>query len=476
MDLEAIIGLEIHIQLKTKSKMFSGGKVSFNDAPNTNVDIIDLAFPGALPIVNKTAVIYGILMANALKMNIADILLFDRKNYFYSDTPKNYQITQKYHPLGKDGYLEIESQNKKKIIHLERLHLEEDSAKQVHDDNYTYIDYNRAGIPLVEIVTKPEINNGLEARLIVEKIRNTAIFLGISDGKMENGSLRCDVNISLKNKNEKDFGTKVEIKNINTLTNIEKAIEYEINRQTDILSSNNHVIKESRRYDEDNNVTISMRKKEESSDYRYFRETNIPPIKLTKEFIDSVLLNAPILPEEKKKKYLSLGLNEYDSSILINNKDISNYFDEVISYGNNPKLVANWIIVHVQEILHKENIEVKDFKISPTNLSSLLNLIEEGIISDKQARDIFKKMTKDNIDPKQLLDKDNILIEDENYLLKIIDKVIKENPQSIIDYRKGKNRVIGFLVGKVIQLTKGKAHPALTNKLVIRCLKGEYHA
>ena len=469
MNFEAVIGLEIHVEMKTKSKMFSSSPVTFGDDPNTNVAPLDMAFPGTMPVVNKQAVINAIRVCHALHMSIDDELWFDRKNYFYSDLPKGYQITQQRRPIGSEGYLEIETSKGKRKIGIERLHMEEDTCKQLHSWDCTLLDYNRAGIPLVEIVSKPELKSGEEAMKYVEKIRSIVSFLEVSDGKMEEGSLRCDVNISIMPIGSKVFGTKVEIKNLNTLVNIQKAIDFEIRRQEAVLLSGGQVRQETRRFDESSKETVLMRVKTDAVDYKYFTEPNIAPIKLSKEFIENAIETSPELAEVKLERYKALGLNDYDSNLLISNKDNCEYFDSVVASGANAKLAANWVLVDIQAILNREFMSIKDFKVSPKHLADLIILIEKGTVSNKQAREIFAKMQENDADPNSLVkEMGTTLISDEGELLPIINKILDENPQLIVDYKNGKDRAVGFIVGQVMKITHGKANPALTNKLIVK--------
>ena len=468
MEFEAVIGLEIHVEMKTVSKMFSSGPVSFGEDPNTQVNIIDMGFPGIMPSVNKQAVINAIRVSNALHMHIDDTVMFERKNYFYSDLPKGYQITQQFRPIGSEGYLEIETSQGLRKIGIERLHMEEDTCKQLHSWDFSLLDYNRAGIPLIEIVSKPDLRTGEEAAKYVEKIRSIVSFLDVSDGKMEEGSLRCDVNISLREKGTEKFGTKVEIKNLNSIANIQKAIEFEISRQSIILDFGGTIEQETRRFDEGSKETVLMRVKTDAVDYKYFTEPNIAPIKLSKEFIEEAINTSPELAEVKLERYKSLGLNEYDSSLLISDKNIANYFDEGIKLGVNPKLFANWVIGDIQSVLNKEDISITEFKIKPSLMVELISLIEEGKISNKQAREFFAEMLTNPISPKELLKKSGAtLISDEATLKEIINEVLSVNEQSIIDYKNGKDRALGFLVGQVMKKTQGKANPAATSKLLV---------
>ena len=472
MNFEAVIGLEIHLEMKTRSKMFSSAPVSFGDKPNTNVAPLDMAFPGSLPTVNKQAVIEAIRLCNALHMKIDDELWFDRKNYFYSDLAKGYQITQHRRPIGKEGFLEIKLNNSNKKVRIERLHIEEDTCKQVHSKNYTYLDYNRSGIPLVEIVSYPDITSGEEAMKFVEKIRSIASFLGVSDGKMEEGSLRCDVNISIRPIGSPLFGKKVEIKNINTLTNIQRAIDFEIKRQQALLLSGEVIKQDTRRYDESLRQTISMREKTDSIDYKFYTDPNLPPVKLSKEFIDDAIKSSPELSEVRFDRYKAMGLSDYDSGLLVNDKATCEYFDAMVDYGANYKLAANWLLVDIRTILKLKNITIEQFAIAPDKMAKLIRLIEGGVISNTQAREVFIKMQDKTNDPEQIINELGMgLISDETKLLEYINVVLNDNQQAIIDYKKGKNRVIGLLVGQVIKLSGGKANPKLTSNLIIEVLK-----
>lgn len=469
MNFEAVIGLEIHVQMKTKSKMFSNAPVSYGAYPNCEVALLDMAFPGTMPVVNMQAVINGIRVANALHMSIDNELWFDRKNYFYSDLPKGYQITQNARPIGHDGYLEIKTSKGIKKIGVERIHLEEDTCKQLHFNDYTLIDYNRAGIPLAEIVSKPDLRSGEEAMKYVETIRSIVSFLDVSDGKMEEGSLRCDVNVSIRPFGSDKFGTKVEIKNLNSISNVQLAIDYEIKRQEALLLSGEEVQQETRRFDEDSKTTVLMRVKTDAVDYKYFVEPNIPPIKLSDEFIRHAIETSNELASSKIKRYLDLGLNEYDANQLIQNRDISNYFDDASQYGANPKLLANWINVDVMAVLNKEEIEMKDFVISAKHLAELVKLIDSKQISNKQAREVFSIMLKKDDDPQQIVASlGQTMVSDEEVILNLIHQVLQSNKQSIQDYKNGKDRALGYLVGQVMKLSKGQANPGLTSKLLLK--------
>ncbi len=474
MEFEPVIGLEIHVELKTNSKMFSNAPVSYGKEPNTQIVPLDMAFPGTMPTVNKNAVIYAIRVSNALHMNIDQEIHFDRKNYFYSDLPKGYQITQNRRPIGSEGYLEIEVDGKTKKIGIERLHMEEDTCKQLHFNDFTLLNYNRAGTPLIEIVSKPELRSGEEAMKYVETIRSIVVYSDVSDGKMEEGSLRCDVNVSIRPKGSEKFGTKVEIKNINSISYIQKAIDFEVNRQTKLLLAGEKIQQETRRYDSTKNETILMRVKTDAVDYKYFPEDNITPIVLSDEFVKDAIASCPELAESKKVRYIKqFGLNDYDASLLIADKDVSAYFDELVKFTKAYKLAANWVNVDVASYCNKNFTTIVSFPISPKDLSELIELVNKNDINSNQARDVFTAMLKDNISASDAKAKLGITsqISDVDFVTKIINEVLSENPQAIVDFKDGKGRALGFLIGQVMKKTQGKVNPKLTNDLLLEELK-----
>lgn len=474
MEFEPVIGLEIHVELKTKSKMFSSGPVRFGAEPNTLVVPLDMAFPGTMPVVNKEAVIYAIRVSNALHMKIDHELHFDRKNYFYSDLPKGYQITQNLRPIGSDGYLEIEVNGGTRRINIERLHMEEDTCKQLHFNTFTLLDYNRAGTPLVEIVSRPEIRSGEEAMKYVEKIRSIVVYSEVSDGKMEEGSLRCDVNISLREKGILPFGTKVEIKNINSISHIQRAVDFEIERQTKILNEGGVIRQETRRYDDAKRETILMRVKTDAVDYKYFPEPNITPIALSDEFVSDAINNCPELADSKKARYMKeYGLNDYDSSQLLIDKDLSNYYDELTKHSKQYKLLANWVNVDVNGYLNKNNISILEFPLKAQEFASLVEMVAKNTVSSNQAREIFAKMISDGLTAEEAKKALGISeqISDNDFIIKVINEVLDEFPNSIVDYKEGKGRALGFMIGQVMKKTQGKVNPKLTNDLLLVELK-----
>ena len=474
MEFEPVIGLEIHVELKTKSKMFSTAPVSYGKEPNTLCAPLDMAFPGTLPTVNKEGVIYAIRVSNALHMKIDNELHFDRKNYFYSDLPKGYQITQDRRPIGSDGYLEIEVDGKTKRIGIERLHIEEDTCKQLHFPAFTLLNYNRAGTPLIEIVSKPELRSGEEAMKYVEKIRSIVVFSGVSDGKMEEGSLRVDTNVSIRPKGSNTFGTKVEVKNINSINYVQKAIDFEVNRQAKLLEEGKEVLQETRRYDDKKNETISMRLKTDSVDYKYYPEANITPIKLSDEFIKNAIDSCPELAESKKSRYINeYGLSDYDASLLVSEKAVSDYYDEATKHSKAYKLLANWINVDVAAYLNKNIIPITEFPLSPERLAGLVKMVEASEVNSNQAREIFAKMLEVNVDANKAKEMLGISsqISDLDFIKDTINKVLEANPQAIIDYKEGKGRALGFLVGQTMKLTQGKINPKLATDLLSEELK-----
>ena len=474
MEFEPVIGLEIHVELKTKSKMFSSAPVAYGKEPNTLCAPLDMAFPGTLPTVNKEGVIYAIRVSNALHMKIDNELHFDRKNYFYSDLPKGFQITQDRRPIGSDGYLEIEVDGKTKRIGIERLHIEEDTCKQLHFPAFTLLNYNRAGTPLIEIVSKPELRSGEEAMKYVEKIRSIVVFSGVSDGKMEEGSLRVDTNVSIRPKGSSTFGTKVEVKNINSINYVQKAIDFEVNRQAKLLEEGKEILQETRRYDDKKNETISMRLKTDSVDYKYYPETNITPIKLSDEFIKNAIDSCPELAESKKARYINEhGLNDYDASLLVSEKAVSDYYDEATKYSKAYKLLANWINVDVAAYLNKNIISITEFPLSPERLAGLVKMVEANEVNSNQAREIFAKMLEVGVDANKAKEMLGISsqISDLDFIKDTINKVLEENPQAIIDYKEGKGRALGFLVGQTMKLTQGKINPKIATELLSEELK-----
>lgn len=473
MNFETIVGIEIHVEMKTKSKMFSLAPIGFGLTPNSEVVAFDMAFPGTMPRVNKEAVKNAIRVSNALHMSIDQEIWFDRKNYFYSDLPKGFQITQQARPIGSEGYLIINVNGKDKKIGIERLHMEEDTCMQHHFSDYTLLDYNRAGIPLIEIVSKPEIRSGEEARKYVEKIREIVTFSNVSDGKMEEGSLRCDVNVSIRPYGSDKFGTKVEIKNLNSIANVEKAIDFEAKRQSELLLLGKEVEQETRRYDEAKKETVLMRKKTDAADYKYFTEPNIPPIKLSDEFVKDAIDTCPELYDQKLERFLnSYGLNEVDAKIILTSVDMANYYDEAAKFTKLYQPLANFMISDVNGYLNKNAISILDFKVEPKFISELVELLQSKKINSSQGKQIFEKLVKENKSP-LLIQKEvgAVLINDEDKIHELVLEVLEANPTLRDDFKAGKTRAQGFVMGQIMKKTGGKVNPGIANKIILDELK-----
>ncbi len=469
MNFEAIIGLEIHVEMKTKSKMFSASPNSFSREPNTEITVLDMAYPGAMPRPNKQAVINAIRVANALHMTIDQDVYFDRKNYFYADLPKGFQITQQFRPIGSHGYLDVlDKEGNTKRIKIERIHMEEDTCKQLHFADYSLLDYNRAGVPLIEIVSEPDIRSGTEAMHYVEAIRNIVVYSQTSDGKMEEGSLRCDVNISLRPYGSNKFGTKVEIKNINSLKNIEQALDYEIQRQSACILAGIPIQQETRRFDEASGKTVLMRVKTDAVDYKYFCEPNIAPIHLSDEFVKNAIDTCPELYDAKKERYLKAGLSDKDAEIILSNIDMAAYFEKAIEGAKSVKTVANFLIVEVNGYLNKSGCPITEFPLQAKDLTEISNMQEDGF-THKQCTDIFNYCLENEgtspADAKAAL-KIEKQISDDGAVLEFVTAVLDANPQSIEDFKAGKDRAIGFLIGQVMKMAKGKVNPAAVAKVM----------
>jgi aspartyl-tRNA(Asn)/glutamyl-tRNA(Gln) amidotransferase subunit B len=471
MNFEPVIGLEVHVELKTDSKMFSPAPNHFGAEPNTNTNVIDLGYPGVLPVVNKRAIEFGMKAAIALNCEIATDTKFDRKNYFYPDNPKAYQISQFDKPIGENGWIEIEVNGEKKRIGITRLHLEEDAGKLTHSgDGYSLVDYNRQGTPLIEIVSEPDIRTPEEAYAYLEKLKSIIQYTGVSDCKMEEGSLRCDANISLRPIGQEKFGTKAELKNLNSFNFVKKGLEYEIVRQEKVLLSGGMIQQETLRFDESTGKTILMRVKEGSDDYRYFPEPDLLHLHIDQEWMDRIRAEIPELPDERKKRYVEdLGLPAYDAMVLTLTKEMSDFFQETVEAGADAKLASNWLMGEVSAYLNAGQKELEDVKLTPQGLAGMIALIEKGTISSKIAKKVFKELVENGGDPEQIVkDKGLVQISDEGALLKIVTETLDANPQSIEDYKNGKDRAIGFLVGQIMKATKGQANPPLVNKLLLQ--------
>lgn len=468
MNFETIIGIEIHLQLRTKTKMFSPALNVSSSAPNTHVHTIDMGFPGTLPRVNKKAVELALIACKALNCEIDRELHFDRKNYFYADLPKGYQITQDKRPIGKNGYLTIEVDGKEKRIEIERIHMEEDTAKQLHYNTFTLLDYNRCGAPLIEIVTRPNIRSGKEAAAYVEQLKNILLYLDVSDCKMEEGSLRCDVNISLRPYGSEKYGSRVEIKNLNSTSNVEKAIDFEAKRQKALILKNLPVEMETRRFDETTKTTVLMRKKTSAVDYKYFTEDNIVPIRLDDNWVDNIISNLPELPHDKANRFQKeFGLSSYDAGVLTSSKLMAFYFEEAIKHHNNYKIIANWVMGDILGYLNKNNQDFTSIKMKPQDLALMVKYIDNGKISSKQAKDVFEKLMNTGNDVDSIIKSLNIVqISDPSAIIELIHQVFAEFPASIEDFKSGKDRAFGFMIGQIMKKSRGQANPGLVNKLL----------
>lgn len=470
MNFETIIGLEVHAELATESKIFCGCSNTFGASPNTQTCPICLGHPGVLPVLNKKAVNFAIKAALALNCEIATDTKFDRKNYFYPDLPKAYQISQYDKPIGENGWIEIEVHGKKKRIGITRLHLEEDAGKLNHMDgtNYSLVDFNRGGVPLIEIVSEPDMRSPEEAYAYLEKLKAILSFCQVSDVKMEQGSLRCDANVSLRPFGAEKFGTKTELKNLNSFRHVEKGLQYEVERQTAALMKGEVIRQETRRWDETKNMTIMMRSKEAAHDYRYFPEPDLVHLHIDDAWKEAIRQTIPELPDARRARYVSeYGLPEYDATILTSSLEVANFFEEGVHHTSDAKGLANWMMGEFFAYLNANALEIQDVKMSAAQLGDMLEMIVKGTISTKIAKTVFQEMMETGKDPEVIVkEKGLVQISDEGTLRKIVDEVLDKNPQSIEDFKAGKDRAVGFLVGQVMKATKGKANPQLVNQLI----------
>ena len=473
MEYEAVIGLEVHIQLLTKTKIFCSCSTDFGAAPNTHVCPVCLGMPGVLPVLNRQVVEYAIKLALALNGNINKFSRFARKNYFYPDLPKGYQISQYELPIITGGYVDAYIDGAFKKIGIERIHMEEDAGKTIHKPDGSYVDLNRAGVPLLEIVSLPVMHSPVEAVAYLKSLKNTVRYLGICDGNMEEGSLRCDANISIRPVGEEKLGTKTEIKNMNSFKHIEKALEYEIERQITVLDDGEKVVQQTRLWDEKKGITKAMRSKEEANEYRYFPDPDLVPLLIDDEWIKRVKATLPELPKEKFERFVKdYKLKEEDAKILTDDKDLADYFEAVSNGYKNPQVVANWILSELLGFLNKENKTIKDLLITPNDLQNLLKLIDNNTISGKIAKSVFAKMYKTGKKPETIIKEDGLVqITDESEIGKIIDSIIANNEKAVQQYKSGKKNTLGFFVGQTMKITKGKANPQIVNKILIRKLE-----
>lgn len=472
MNYETVIGLEVHVELKTKSKIFCGCSTEFGASPNTHTCPVCLGHPGVLPVLNKEALEFAIRASLALNCEIADVVSFDRKNYFYPDNPKAYQITQLERPVGKNGYIEIEVDGKTKKIGINRVQLEEDAGKLTHmgSEGYSLVDFNRVGVPLIEIVSEPDIRSPKEAYAYLEKLKAIMQYIEVSDVKMEEGSLRCDANISLRPVGQEEFGTKTELKNLNSFAFVQKGLEFEAKRQEKVLASGGVIQQETRRYDEQKDETILMRVKEESEDYRYFPDADLGMYEIDEAWLEKVRAQIPELPDARRKRYVEeLDLPAYDAGVLTQTKEMSDFFEECLKEGGPAKQVSNWLMGEVNRHLNENDKELSEVPLTPKALVKMIELIEKGTISSKIAKKVFNELIEKGGDPEKIVEEKGLVqISDEGAILKMIHEVLEQNPQSVEDYKGGKDRALGFLVGQVMKASRGKANPQLVNKLLKR--------
>jgi len=467
---EVVIGLEVHAQLKTKSKIFAPDGTEFGQEPNTQTSPITLGMPGVLPVLNKEVVNMGILTGLALNCEIPSRCKFDRKQYFYPDLPKGYQISQYDEPICVNGHIDI----KGKRIGITRAHLEEDAGKLVHagadglaGSSYSLVDLNRAGTPLLEIVSEPDMRSSEEARAYMEELRSIVRYIGVCDGNLEEGSMRCDANISIMPKGSKEFGTRAEIKNVNSFSALQRAIEFEIDRQIEIVEEGGKVVQETRLWDDNSRETRSMRGKEDAHDYRYFPEPDLMPLEISREWVEDIRGKMPELPSAKRQRYMDLGLSEYDANVIVEQMGLALFFDEVLKLGATPKIAVNFIMGEIAAYLKEEHLEITDTKLTPDNLAELIGLIEKGTISNNIGKQIILDMMKDGKKASQIVEEKGLSqISDTGAIKEIVQKVIDANPNQVEAYRGGKVQLLGFFVGQVMKETKGRANPQTVNELV----------
>ena len=466
---EVIIGLEVHAQILSKSKLFSSSPTKFGAEPNTQVSLVDSAFPGMLPVINQFCVEQSIKTGLGLKAKINLNSVFDRKNYFYADLPQGYQISQYKNPIVGEGEITLDLPNGSKKVGIERLHLEQDAGKSIHDldPSSTFVDLNRSGVALMEIVSKPDLRSPDEVNAYVKKLRSIMRYLGTCDGNMQEGSLRADVNVSVRLKGSKKFGTRCEIKNVNSIKFMQMAIEYEANRQVDLIEEGKTIDQETRLFDTKKNETRSMRSKEDAHDYRYFPDPDLLPLEVSDDFVQKLKSEIPELPDEKKKRFIEkFNLSPYEATILVSDIETSKYFEDVIN-NSDTKLATNWIIGELFAVLNDKNLEITQSPISAKNLSKLINLIKDGTISGKIAKTIFELMMDGDKDPQKIVEEKGLKQEsDPKAIEEIIVKVIKDNPNKVKEYKSGKDKLFGFFVGQVMKISGGKANPQLVNEIL----------
>ncbi|HAX53711.1 Asp-tRNA(Asn)/Glu-tRNA(Gln) amidotransferase subunit GatB [Muricomes intestini] len=472
---ETVIGLEVHVELATKTKIFCGCSTEFGGAPNTHTCPVCTGMPGSLPVLNKQVVEYAMAIGLASNCKITQVCKFDRKNYFYPDNPQNYQISQLYLPIARDGYLEIESGGLKKKVRIHEMHMEEDAGKLVHDewDDTSLVDYNRSGVPLVEIVSEPDMRSAEEVISYLEKLRMMIQYLGASDCKLQEGSMRADVNLSVREAGSETLGTRTEMKNLNSFKAIARAIEGERERQIELLEEGKPVIQETRRWDDNKEHSYAMRSKEDAQDYRYFPEPDLVPIVISDEWIAEIKSRQPELRSEKLERYKAeFDIPQYDAEIITESKRMADIFEAATAVCKKPKKVANWLMVETLRLLKEHNMEPEDIRFSPENLGKLVELTEAGTINSSVAKEVFEKIFTDNINPEKYVEENGLkTVNDEGAMKAAIEKAIADNPKSVEDYLGGKEKAIGFLVGQVMKAMKGKANPGMVNQMLKEALQ-----
>ncbi len=472
---ETVIGLEVHVELATKTKIFCGCSTAFGGAPNTHTCPVCTGMPGSLPVLNKKVVEYAAAVGLATNCTITQNCKFDRKNYFYPDNPQNYQISQLYLPICRDGHVDITlSDGTTKPVRIHEIHMEEDAGKLVHDewDALSYVDFNRSGVPLIEIVSEPDMRSAEEVIAYLDKLRLIIQYLGASDCKLQEGSMRADVNLSVREVGQESFGTRTETKNLNSFAAIERAIKAETERQIDLLEAGKEVIQETRRWDDNKEYSYAMRSKEDAQDYRYFPDPDLVPVHISDEWLEQIRQRQPEFKTEKTERYRKeFGIPDYDIDILTDSKFLADLFEKATAICNNPKKVSNWLMVENMRLLKEHSMDVTEIKFSAENLAKLVMLTDSGKINSSVAKEVFEKIFTDNIDPEQYV-RDNGLMQvnDEGALRSTVEEIVAANPQSVADYRSGKEKAIGFLVGQTMKAMKGKANPAMVNQMLMEIL------
>lgn len=467
---ETVIGLEVHVELATKTKIFCGCSTEFGGAPNTHTCPVCTGMPGSLPVLNKQVLAYAVAVGLATDCKITRYCKFDRKNYFYPDNPQNYQISQLYLPICRDGKVEIETESGKKFVGIHEIHMEEDAGKMIHDEgsDYSLVDYNRSGVPLIEIVSEPDMRSAEEVIAYLEKLRMLIQYLGASDCKMQEGSMRADVNLSVREVGSLEYGTRTEMKNLNSFSAITRAIAGERARQIDLLEAGEKVVQETRRWDDNAGKSYAMRSKEDAQDYRYFPDPDLVPIVVTEEFLADIKAKQPEFREGKIARYKEeFDIPEYDIDIITGSKHMADIFEETVALGAQPKKVSNWLMVETLRLLKENNMDPEDIRFSPKHLAGLIKLTDAKAINSTVAKEVFEEMFKNDIDPENYVEEKGLkTVSDEGALRKTVEEVIANNPQSVEDYRNGKEKAIGFLVGQTMKAMKGKADPGMVNQIL----------